>query len=379
VQGSQRHPAARRYKQGLLPAALALVALLQPASYGQTQSPVELPPVMLRPTQIAQASVPLGPLPTDVTPIGLGQERELLRPGLAFRIFQKMPERLWFNVTTEVSQRLETNVFFTNGNRYDDYVFRVLPNISVGYNVLDRTSIYCNYFVIKDVYTKHGNELTFPTTQSLSLGLRQDVPLGRKTSLQLDFQARELWQTAHLHQADFLPGITVTHIARPDTVLFGNMQLQLRGREYFVAPTREIDPFYTVGAVYRKGQWVFSATDTFITNFRSPPFHNSVPRQGNVSMIADFELSHPISKKLPGVVGFLRAEPIWNWRSNNTPGLSGFDFRFFSGLRLAFGKPSYVAAINKLREQLLESENVVDPKSPKTKNVTQSQSDPKSL
>jgi hypothetical protein len=351
VRGSQGYQGLGRIRRALLLVALAMVAQV----FSGAQAQVELPPVTLH-TQIAQVPPP-GPLPTDVTPIGLGQEQDLLRPGLAFRAFQKLPERLWFNVSTEVSQRLETNVFFTNSNRYDDYVFRVLPNVSLGYNVLERTSIYCNYFVIKDVYAKHGNRLTFPTTQSLSLGFRQEVPMGRKTSMQLDFQARELWQTAHLHQADLIPGITITHIARPDTVLFGNVQLQMRGAEYFVAPTREIDPFYTLGAVYRKGQWVFSATDTFITNFRSPPFHGSIPPQGNVSMIADFELSHPLSKRIPGTVGFLRAEPIWNWKSNNVPGLSGFDFRFFSGIRIAFGKPSYAAAINKLREQLLESES----------------------
>jgi hypothetical protein len=355
-------------KRALLLAALALVAYSCAAAQaqvrGNTLNPTELSPVVLRP-QIAQVPPP-GPIPTDVTPIGLGQERELLRPGLAFRVFQKLPERLWFNVTTEVTQRLETNVFFTNQNRYDDYVFRVLPNVSLGYNILERTSVYCNYFVIKDVYAKHGNRLTFPTTQSLALGFRQEVPMGRRTSMQLDFQARELWQTAHLHQADLIPGITLTHIARPDTVLFGNVQLQMRGGEYFVAPTREIDPFYTLGFVYRKGQWVFSATDTFVTNFRSPPFNGSIPRQSNVSMIADFELSHPISKKIPATVAFLRAEPIWNWESNGVPGLSGFDFRFFSGIRIAFGKPSYLAAMNKLRQQLLESEDVSDPKAKTT-------------
>ena len=87
------------------------------------------------------------------------------------------------------------NVFFTNGNRHADYVFRVLPNLSLGYNLLNHTSIYCNYFVIKDVYAVQ-RRLTFPTTQSLSLGLRQDIPINRKTSA-------DALCTAHLD----LPGI----------------------------------------------------------------------------------------------------------------------------------------------------------------------------
>lgn len=313
----------------------------------------------------ARTAPPLsGVIPTDVTPSGLGRERELVAPGLTFRIFQRMPARLWWQSTTEVSQRFESNVFFTSRHGRGDYVFRALPNVTLGYNLFGNTSIYCNYFVIKDVYARHGNELTFPTTQSLALGLRQSFLLGRKTNLQLDFQARELWQTSHLHQADLIPGITLTHVLRPDAVVFANVQLQMRGREYFVAPTRELDPFYSVGAVYRRGQWTFSAADTFVTNFRSPPFHGSIPAQSNMAMIADFEVARTINKRIPGLQAFLRAEPIWNFASHRTPGLSGYDFRLFSGLRLSFGKPSLASAVTTLRQQLLESEGLEETDTP---------------
>jgi len=312
----------------------------------------------LAPVQIADVSGVTGAIPTDVTPSSLGREREYVSPGLAFRIFQKLPERLWFNSTTEVTQRLETNVFFTARHNVADYVFRVLPNVTVGYNVLGNTSIYCNYFVIKDVYADNKRQLTFPTTQSLLLGFRQDIPIARRTTGQLDFQARELWQTSHLHQADLIPGFTLTHVLRPNIVLFGNVLLQMRGRNYFVAPTRELDPFYSVGAVVRRGSWTFSATDTYVTNFRSPPFHGSVPHHGNVSMIGDFEVSHPIHRNMQGLVWFIRAEPIWNWASARLPGLSGFDFRLFGGLRLALSKPSLAATVTKLRQQLIESEGL---------------------
>lgn len=236
-------------------------------------------------------------------------------------------------------------------------MFRVLPNVTLGYNVFGNTSIYCNYFVIKDVYARF-NQLTFPTTQSVLLGLRQSMPLGRKAALQLDFQARELWQTANLHQADLIPGITLTYVPLPRTVLFGNVQLQMRGREYFVAPTRELDPFYSIGLLHQRGQWTFSAVDTFVTNFRSPPFRGSIPEQGNVSMIADFEVARPISRKHPGVQWFIRAEPIWNWKSNRLPGLSGFDLRLYSGVRITLEKPALAASVSRLRQQLMESEGL---------------------
>lgn len=324
------------------------------------QSTFTAPAERLSPPLIAQANpqVPSpGVIPTDVTPIGISQEREIFEPGLRFRLFKKLPDRLWFTGVTEVSQRLDTNVFFTARNYKADYAFRVLPNVTLGYNILKRTSVYSNWFLIKDLYADHANILNFPTTQSLSLGFRHDIPVGQRTNVQFDFQARELWQTSHLRQADLIPAINLTHVFTPNVIGFGSLLLQMRGREYFVAPTRELDPFYTLGLLYRKGQWSFSAVDTLVTNFRSPPFHGSIPRQGNVTMIADFEASRPISKKIPSLQAFVRAEPIWNWSSNRAPGLSGFDFRLFGGLRLAFSKPSFHASIETLRQQLMESEN----------------------
>jgi len=297
-----------------------------------------------------------GVIPTDITPIGVGQEQELFEPGLKFRLFKRLPDRLWFTGVTEVSQRLDTNVFFTRNHYLADYAFRALPNITLGYNVFKRSSVYCNWFLIKDVYARFGNVLNPPTTQSLSLGLRQDIPLGRKTNLQLDFQARELWQAVHLRQADLIPNINVTHVFTPNVVGFGSALLQMRGKNYFVCPTRELDPFFTAGFLYRRGQWTFTAVDTFVMNFRSPPFTDSIPRQSNMTMIADIELARTVSKKLPNVQAFMRIEPVWNWASQGVPGLSGFDYRMYGGLRLSLNKPALNASIDQLRQQLLESE-----------------------
>jgi hypothetical protein len=129
----------------------------------------------------------------------------------------------------------------------------------------------------------------------------------------------------------------------------------MRGRNYFVAPTRELDPFFTVGLLHSRGQWVYSAVGTIVFNVRHPTFPFSIPDVGNNSIIADFEVSHPISHRFPGVVAFLRAEPIWNWASRGTPGISGFDFRLFTGLRFTMVKPAYHESIRKLRKQLKES------------------------
>lgn len=297
-----------------------------------------------------------GPLPTDITPIRIRETKELFQPGPTLYMFQKLPARLWFNLNTEINQRYESNVYLTQHGHASDYVFRSFPNITVGYNMFGNTSIYSNYFVIKDVYANsdHHN-LTGPTTQSVSMGLRNTKQIGHRTSLQFDFQARELWQQAGLHQADLIPGALITRVLTPHSIVFLNFQLQMRGRNYFVCPTRELDPFYTIGVVYNKGMWQFSAVDTYITNFRDPPFTGSIPQHGNVAMIADFEIARQISKKLPNVVAFLRAEPIFNWHSGGTPGISGFDFRLYSGIRFTLVKPSYASTMNQLKKELQTS------------------------
>ena len=333
----------------------------------QNTSDKSFPPVAsAQRSSIAQANpqVPSpGVLPTDVTPTPLEQEQGLFEPGMKFRLFKKLPDKLWFSGVTESSLRFDTNVFFTYNKPKFDGAYRILPNVTAGYNLFKRFSVYTNWFLIKDLYLDNAAILNFPTTQSLSLGLRQDIPVSDRTNLQLDFQARELWQTSHLRQADLMPAINLTHVFNPNLIGFGSLLLQMRGRNFFVAPTRELDPFYTVGLLYRRGAWTFSASDTLVTNFRSPPFNGAIPTQGNCSMIADIEVSRPVLKTIPNLQAFCRAEPIYNWSSHKVPGLSGFDFRLFGGLRLTFNKPSYDESIESLRKQLIESENDAESKS----------------
>lgn len=336
--------------------AIALTAgLLTPQEALAQSAPVNLSPISLNPL-IAQAPPSPQVIPTDATPFTINPERNAFNPGYKFRIFQALPERLYFTASTEVSQRLDTNVLFTSGRAKADYAFRALPNLTVGYNIAKNTSVFANYFVIKDTFAAH-NFLNRPTTQSLAWGIQHNKQLGKKTNLQLTFQARELWQARRLHQFDFIPGATITHVVNPNNIIYASALLQMRGGGYFVAPTREIDPFYTVGYVHRRGPWTFIATDTLVTNFRHPTFKFSVPDQSNVSMIADFEVNRPLSKKFPSVLGFARAEPIWNWASNKTPGISGFDFRFYTGLRFIVSKPSYYAASLNLKKQLMKEQD----------------------
>ncbi|MBX9720565.1 MAG: hypothetical protein K2X81_04130, partial [Candidatus Obscuribacterales bacterium] len=237
---------------------------------------------------------------------------------------------------------------------------------TVGYNLLKNTSVYTNYFVIKDVFARqYDTNINFPTTQSLSLGIQHAQPIGEKTSVRLSVQARELWLTSHLRFFDLMPGATVTRVVTPNNILFASTLLQLRGSQYFVPANREIDPFYTIGYVGHRGLWNFIATDTYVTNFRRS---SSVPQTSNESMIVDLEVNRPVSKRFPSLVAFVRAEPIWNWDSHKMPGISGFDFRLFGGLRVAVSKPSYYGSVEDLRKQLKESEETSSPSSSNSNN-----------
>ena len=359
----------RLLKTGFVVSAVMLSA--HPA-YCQVVQNSQLAPISLRnDLQIAQlAPRPSVPnptiIPTDVTPIGIGQEREMVRPGPTYYLLQKLPPKMWFNGSVEASQRLETNVFFTTNNPRQDYVFRVQPNLTLGYKFLPRTSVYANWFLIKDVFAVN-NVLTSPTFQSVSGGLQHDIPIKSRSNLQFNYQIRELWQNAGLRQADMIPGVTFTHAFTPKFIGFTNLQLQMRSRNIFQGPTREMDPFYTVGALYRWKSWVFLATNTFVTNFRQL---DAIPPQSNFAMIADFEASRPILKRYPNVQAFVRAEPIWNWHSNRTPGLSGFDFRLFTGIRLTASKSAYEANLSKMRRMLQEEDSSTRTPAPKKKVPT---------
>jgi hypothetical protein len=319
-------------------------------AFGETALP------SLAPITIAQTVTP-SLYPTDITPVNIGREQELFRPGRTFYFMQKLPSRLWFNAAAETSQRYESNVFLTKDHGRSDYVYRILPNITLGYNIAKHTSLYTNYFVIKDLFAGRS-KLSFPTNQSLSIGIRHEVTLGTRSNLQFDFQARELWQLPHLRQFDFLPGITYTRVLTPSSVIFGNVILQLRGKNYFDAPTREIDPFYTIGYLRSYRSWVFSSAATLVTNYRHPPFNDAIPPFSNNAMVCDFEVSHPVTRKLPSLVAFARAEPIWNWSSKGFPGISGYDFRFFTGLRMTIVKPSFYSQMAKLHQQLKDVERL---------------------
>lgn len=332
-------------------------------------------------------------IPTDVVPLPAAEERLSFGENLQLRILQRLPARLYFNGSVESTFRLETNPFqfpkksifinrnfppppvFAQLNAFQqndffrqlsfinafDVVFRVLPNVTIGWTLTPRTRVFGNFFMIRDSLM-HNVQLN-TTIFSVAYGIQQDIPISRRGNLQVECQARELMQQNGTPVFDLLPALTFSYIMTPRLVLFANTLLQARGRGYFKPATRELDPFFTFGGLYQRGGWSVSATGTYVQNWREMYGANASIPINNQSWILDFEVARRLFKELSGLQAFVRAEPIWNFGSHQTPGLAGFDYRFFWGLRMAMGKPPLTAALNQIRQQLEETEGEPPPPS----------------
>jgi len=299
----------------------------------------------------------------------------------------EQPSR-FYTLSADVSQRLETNVLQTFSNPQPDYAFRVNPKVHTGVQMVhDRkaTGVYADYSTIKDVFAYAPAGLNVPTNQVVGIGTYHDlIPFnGRhETSARLDCLVRSVWSGPNNHQSDILPSLYLARnmmlFTKPTKnnptgehpyALFSTTQLQMRSGLPFEGATHELDPIYTVGiwipklgaaakpfpanpqAKEQKSEtkkrfdtdgWTCTINSSLFTNYRDPPFHHSHPKQGNNQIISDIVLEHPIFKntfKSPNALTFyIKAEPVFNFDSNKAKGLSGFDFRFFLGLKYALSK-----------------------------------------
>lgn len=338
-------------------------------------------------------------LPTDVLPLPAVQNRLSIGENFQLRMLQKLPSNFYFSGSCEASFRYETNPFqFPTKRKFltqlpappvirtlsavqqgqildligfvnnDDMIFRCLPNVTGGFTLTPHTRVFANYFMIRDSIF---NSIRLNTViHSIAGGIQQDFPIGSRANVQAEMQFRELYQLHQQAVFDFLPGLTASYVATPQLVLFANALLQMRGKRYFQAPTKEIDPFYTWGALFQRNGWTFSASSTLVQNFREPFRGNATIPVNNYAFILDFEVARRLLKQFPGLQGFVRAEPIYNFHSHNRPGLAGMDFRLFFGMRMAVAKPSLMAGLQNLRDQIEEQETSPPPpneQAPETK------------
>ncbi len=345
---------------------------------------------ILAPETLAQVSVGgqgrSTVLPTDVVPLPLAQERQALGESFKFRLFQRLPLRFYMNATVETSGRFETNVFqfptrrtilnratFDRGEPFaklttkeqetliatankssaHDNIYRVTPNITAGWALGPKTNIFVNYFYLRDKLARYNQLNTF--INQVGAGIEHNIPVGKKANLELQYMSRELFQANSKPVYDYLPSTTLTYFVRPNTIAYLNSLVQFRSLQFFGAVNREIDPFFTIGAVHQRGPWSFSANMTYLNNFRHG-FPDASLKLNSQTIICDFEVAKQLFKKIPGFQGFIRAEPVYNFATNQTPGLAGMDFRIFYGVRATVSKPVIATSfyLKKYRQKLQE-------------------------
>lgn len=295
----------------------------------------------LMPASIAQSvSKPDDTQQLDLTPIRIPER------GAAFSNFDsykakmlyKLPARIFFSGVCENSLRLETNVFQTSRNPQADLVYRVVPNLTVGYAVTRRTRVASNFFFFRDQYASKDNVLS---RNIYSVGLRadHDFTLNDKTTMTASLFCRELFfnlQNASTPPlSDIIPSAVVVRRVGQHGAVYGSVMGQVRFQK-MLDRFQEFDQFYSVGYVLRKSPWVFTTDCTFLTNFG-----NSNLRGGNNNQVFVLtgEVARQLHRNIP-LSAFVRAEPIFNMGANSSPGLAGFNFRLYGGLRAEVSKPA---------------------------------------
>lgn len=324
-------------------------------------------------------------LPTDVEPLP-GRSTASTRPftsAMQMRLWQHLPAHVFFASTVETSMRIETNPFqypqkkvfmkrnlppgtdflslspeeqFTLTSDLSqigalDNVHRITPNATAGWSFNPNTQVFVNAFFLRDSLC-HNYPLN-TNTGAVGIGGQQNFSFGDKVSLQAQYIARELWQSQQVPVLDHLPGLTLQYNPTANLNLFANALLQVRFAHFVGSYMRELDPFYTWGATYQRNNWTFSATSTFVQNFRKP-FSKALTPINNYTMVCDFEIDRPLIQDFPGLLVFVRAEPVYNWRSQGTPGLAGMDMRLYYGLRLAAAKPALNDTMELIRKRYLK-------------------------
>lgn len=277
--------------------------------------------------------------PIDLTPVKLPERGGAFNTFDAYKagLLYRLPARVFFNATCENSLRLETNVFQTDSHGSADMVYRVLPNVTVGYALTKRTRVSSNFFFFRDQYTRKATQLG---RNIYSVGFRadHDIPIGEKTNVTASFFARELFFNVHRATptplCDLIPQLVIVRRVGTGGAIYGSVLGQIRFTN-MLDRFQEGDQFYSVGGVWRKRPWIFTADTTFITNFGNS-FLRGAPN--NQVMILTLEAGRRIHPKVP-LTAFCRVEPIFNMTSN-TAGTAGFNFRVFGGLRAEMAKPA---------------------------------------
>lgn len=276
-------------------------------------------------------------LPIELAPVRLPERRS---GGDAFNAFRtgalyRLPGRFFLNASVENSVRLETNVFQTAQHGRTDFIYRPLPVVTAGWALTRRTRVSGQYFFLRDQYTRNSPLLN-RNIQSVGMRIDQDIPITAKTTATLGFMQRTLFVTHSHWFNDLLPSISISRPVGYRGYVYGSVIQQFRWFNVF-QNMQEADQFYSVGGIYRRGPWIFSSDNTFITNWRK----RHVAGPNNQMFILTMEAARRVAPRLPvPIYAFVRAQPIFNIGANQALGFAGFNFRLYGGIRAEINKPT---------------------------------------
>lgn len=272
-------------------------------------------------------------LPVDLVPVQLPSRvnrMEYAKEGLLYHL----PARMFLTGTVENTLRLETNIYQTSSHYKQDMIYRVMPNVTLGYALSRKTRVSANYFFLRDQYAFH-NALLSRNIQSVGFQVDRDFQISPKTTLTAGLLNRELFMTGSQPFTDILPSLTLVRRVGQSGILYSSIMGQLRWR-HMLTQWQEGDQFYTLGGIYRKNLWALSASTTLVSNFGVQSLRGGA---NNQMIIMTMEADRQISRKIP-VIAFVRVQPIFNMGANSSPGFAGVNFRVYGGLRMDIAKPA---------------------------------------
>jgi hypothetical protein len=297
-------------------------------------SPIVLPNTAH--TLLAETRGTEPPQQFDLTPVKLPERGSAFAPmqNLRTGVLYYLPAKMFLDVSCENSLRLETNVLQRRQNIRTDAVYRVFPNVTLGYALNRTTRISTNFFYFRDQY--FNNSRLSRNIASLGIQGAKDFQITPKTTFTTTLFARELFITHSHSLVDVIPGGTLFRRVGRSGGVYASVLGQLRWAN-FLKRFQEGDQFYSLGALYRTPNWTFVWDNTLIDNFGAPGLRGGVAT--NHQIIMSMEAARKVSSRLP-VVAFVRAQPIFNIGQETRQGFAGFNFRLFGGIRAEVSKPA---------------------------------------
>jgi hypothetical protein len=278
------------------------------------------------------------PTQFDLSPVKLPE-----RGGSAFGQFQnmkmgllyKLPAKMFLNASVENSLREETNVLQTSSRNHSDMIYRVLPNVTLGYALDKKTRVAANYFFFRDQYMDNSRLLS-RNIHSVGFRADRDFQISPRTTITTGIFGRELFITGTDNLTDIIPSVTLVRRVGERGAVYSSVLGQLRWNKMF-ARWQEGDQFYSFGGVYRLPKWSFLFDTTLIDNFGRPALRGGVA--SNHVIVMTLEAGRKISNRLP-LTAFARVEPIFNIGQEKRTGFAGVNVRIFGGIRAEISKPA---------------------------------------